>query len=73
MGAALPSMIERLPNNDGFQYAVANCKSAKGQVLDGIGVTPNQDVRHTRQALLQGRDLVKEAAVKWINEQSKKK
>ena len=69
-GAVLPSAIERLPNGDGFQYAFAGYVSASGKVLEGNGVTPDQEVVHTRKALLAGRDLVMEAAVEWIRGQS---
>ncbi len=71
VGAALPSLIERLPNGDGFQYAIANYVSASGRVLEGDGVMPDEEVRHTREALLEGRDLVLEAATEWIESQSK--
>jgi carboxyl-terminal processing protease len=68
-GAVLPSAIVRLPNGDGFQYAFANYVSASGKVLEGDGVTPDQEVVHTRDALLAGRDLVMEEAVEWIHGQ----
>lgn len=65
-GAALPSAFERLPNGDGFQYVVGNYVSAGGAVLEGVGVTPHETVRPTREALLEGRDLALEAAIAWI-------
>ena len=65
-GAALPSVVERLPNGDGFQYAIANYISKGGQPLEGIGVKPDEEVRLTRRALLEGRDVVMEAAIGWI-------
>jgi len=68
--AALPSQFERLPNGDGFQYAVANYISAGGKPLEGLGVTPDVEVKLTRAALLAGHDPVIEAALQWI--QSKK-
>jgi len=68
-GAALPSIIEKLPNGDGFQYAFANYRSEGGEVLEGAGVTPDEEVVPTREALLQGRDLVLETAVAWIRSQ----
>jgi hypothetical protein len=68
-GAALPSIIERLPNGDGFQYAVANYVSKGGEVLEGIGVMPDVEVIPTREALLQGKDPVCEAAIAWIRDQ----
>ncbi len=68
-GAALPSAIERLANGDGFQYAIANYVSAGGEELEGKGVIPDHEAGHTREALLEGRDLVVEAAVEWIRNQ----
>jgi len=70
--AALPSFIEKLPNGDGFQYAVANYISEGGQALEGNGVTPDTPVRLTREALLAGHDPVVDAAQQWIKEQRQK-
>ncbi|MBZ5676101.1 MAG: hypothetical protein LAP61_17810 [Acidobacteriia bacterium] len=64
--AALPSAFERLPNGDGFQYAVANYISEGGQPLEGLGVTPDVVVELTRAALLAGHDPVIDAALDWI-------
>lgn len=69
-GAALPSVIEKLPNGDGFQYATANYISDGGKVLEGEGVIPDVEVNHTRDLLLQGRDGALEAAIHWIKRQS---
>jgi len=68
-GAALPSLFERLPNGDGFQYAIANYISTGGKPLEGIGVTPDQEVPLTRRQLLAGQDPVLDAAVSWIHQQ----
>ncbi len=69
-GAVLGSSIERLPNGDGFQYAAVNFISTKtGEQLEGIGVKPHQEVKHSRKALLSGRDLQMEAAIQWIKQQ----
>jgi len=65
-GAALPSMFERLPNGDGFQYAFGNYVSASGAVLEGNGVEPDVEVRPTRADLLAGKDALIDAAVAWI-------
>ena len=70
-GAALPSVFTRLPNGDGFQYAIANYISAGGQPLEGFGVTPDQEVKLTRHQLLEGQDPVLDAAVSWIEKQKK--
>ncbi len=64
--AALPSMFEKLPNGDGFQYAVANYISEGGQPLEGLGVTPDVETPLTRRALLDGKDPALDAAVAWI-------
>jgi carboxyl-terminal processing protease len=68
-GAALPSLIERLPNGDGFQYAVANYISQGGKPLEGIGAIPDEEVRLTRKQLIEGKDAVLDAAVAWIEKQ----
>jgi len=67
--AALPSIIEKLPNGDGFQYAVANYISEGGQALEANGVTPDVEVKLTRKSLLAGHDPVVDAAVDWIKKQ----
>jgi carboxyl-terminal processing protease len=64
--AALPSVITKLPNGDGFQYAIANYISQGGQPLEGNGVTPDVEVKLTREALLAGHDPVIDAALDWI-------
>jgi len=71
-GAALPSVITRLPNGDGFQYAIANYVSFSGQALESNGVIPDVEVQRTRETLLAGRDTVIEAALDWIRKQKGK-
>jgi len=68
---ALPSAFERLPNGDGFQYAVANYISEGGQPLERLGVAPDVVVELTRAALLAGHDAVVDAAMSWIRSQKK--
>ena len=65
-GAALPSVIEKLPNGDAFQYAIANYISENGKPLEGIGVTPDVEIAPTRESLLAGQDLTLAAALKWL-------
>jgi carboxyl-terminal processing protease len=67
--AALPSVFERLPNGDGFQYAIANYVSEGGKPLEGVGVTPDVETPITREALLAGKDPALDAAVAWIQSQ----
>ncbi len=66
--AALPSVFERLPNGDGFQYAIANYISEGGQPLEGVGVTPDVEAPVTRKALLAGQDPALDQAVAWIED-----
>ena len=66
-------MITRLPNGDGFQYAVANYISEGGQALEANGVIPDQEVKLTRETLLAGHDAVLDAALDWIRSQKDKK
>ena len=66
-GAALPSAIDKLPNGDGFQHAVADYISEGGKSLEGAGVTPDVEVKLTREALLAGHDPVLDAAIEWIH------
>jgi carboxyl-terminal processing protease len=65
-GAALPSQIERLPNGDGFQYAMANYISEGGRQLEGNGVIPDVEIRLDRAALSEGHDPILEAALAWL-------
>ena len=64
--AALPSVFEKLPNGDGFQYAIANYISEGGKPLEGLGVTPDVETPLTREALLAGKDPALDAAIAWI-------
>jgi len=68
-GEALPAQYITLPNGDVFLFAVADFVTGAGQRLEGIGVTPDIEVALTRASLLDGRDLVLEAAVAWVREQ----
>ncbi|HTB20008.1 MAG TPA: S41 family peptidase, partial [Bryobacteraceae bacterium] len=71
--AALPSVFEKLPNGDGFQYAIANYISEGGKPLEGLGVMPDVETPVTRQALLAGKDPALDAAVQWIESQKQAK
>jgi carboxyl-terminal processing protease len=67
-GAALPSVIEQLPNGDRFQYAIADYVSAGGKVLEGNGVTPDVPIALELKALRGGQDPDVAAATRWIKE-----
>jgi carboxyl-terminal processing protease len=65
-GAALPSVIAKLPTGALFQYAFADFKSPKGVLIEGRGVAPDVEVKLTRAALAGGRDPQLEAAIEKI-------
>ena len=65
-GEALPAEYTTLPNGDVFLYAVADFVTGAGKRLEGVGVTPDIEIALTRESLLDGRDIVLEAAVEWI-------
>jgi carboxyl-terminal processing protease len=71
-GAALPSLFEKLPDGDGFQYAIANYISEGGKPLEGLGVTPDVETPMTREALLAGKDPALDAAVAWVQQKAPK-
>ena len=71
-GAALPSMIEVLPNGDRFLHAFASIEDLEGNGLEGRGVVPDQVVELDRQTLAAGKDPVLEAALEWIKKQAEK-
>ncbi|HXV77786.1 MAG TPA: S41 family peptidase [Candidatus Polarisedimenticolaceae bacterium] len=66
MGAVLPAQMERLPNGDVLYHAFAEYVTPSGVALEGRGVVPDESVRLTRAALLDGRDPQLDAAVRWI-------
>jgi carboxyl-terminal processing protease len=65
-GQALPSLVTRLPNGDALLYAVADLTDPAGRRLEGVGIIPDERVPLTRDALLDGRDEVLAAALRWI-------
>ncbi|ANM29397.1 hypothetical protein ABI59_07055 [Acidobacteria bacterium Mor1] len=72
-GAALPSVIEKLPTGQGFQYAIANYVAADGNPLEGVGVQPDETVIPDRERLLDGGDPILEAALDWIESEARRK
>ena len=69
-GKALPSLIIRLPNGDGFQYVIADLKKPSGGSYEGDGVTPDETVILTKQALQAGEDPMLAAAQRWLQSQA---
>jgi carboxyl-terminal processing protease len=69
-GAALVANMDRLPNGDGFEYAIANYTSAGGTRIEGNGVNLDVESPYSREALLDGRDLALDAALDWIGSEN---
>jgi carboxyl-terminal processing protease len=65
-GQALPSSFKTLPTGDLFQFAIADLKTPGGQLLEGRGVSPDEQVPCTQADLSAGRDPVLAAAHRWI-------
>lgn len=70
-GAALPSMMERLPNGDVLQHAIADYRLPSGRRLEGEGVIPDEVAPLTRANLLAGKDAAMESALRWIDSAAK--
>ncbi len=70
-GLVLPSTVVRLPNGDGFQYALSSWESASGESIEGIGVIPDDEILLDREMLTNNADPVLSAARKWILEENK--
>ncbi len=68
-GLVLPSSFTKLPNGDGFLYAMADYKSSSGRVLEGQGVEPQEKIILTREKLIQDPDPTLSAAIQWIKTQ----
>ena len=72
-GQALPAVVTKLPNGDGFMYAIANFHSASGKQLEMEGVVPDYPVRLSKELLIQNPDPVLSRAIDWINSENSKK
>ena len=68
-GEALPGQYTTLPNGDVFLYAVSDFVTGADKRLEGVGVAPDIEIALTQASLLEGRDLVLEAAINWVRTQ----
>ena len=68
-GAALPSVIEPLPNGDRLQYAFASYIDFRDRNIEGEGVVPDEPVSLNRSDLLEGTDRALQQAIQWIDSQ----
>jgi carboxyl-terminal processing protease len=67
MGAALPALLERMPNGDLLMHAIADFLRPGGGRIEGHGVVPDEEVPLTREALAVDSDPPLEAALRWID------
>lgn len=72
-GAALPSVIEKLPDGSRLQYAFADFKTPKGTLIEGRGVIPDYPVALTRKALLSQQDPYIQKAVSVLTKMATNK
>jgi carboxyl-terminal processing protease len=66
-GAVLPATVERLPTGANFMYAIADYRSPGGVLIEGRGVSPDLEIKLTRESLLKGQDLQLEAAIRELS------
>ena len=69
MAAALPAVVEELPNGDYLMHALADLLRPNGGRIEGVGVSPDAEVQVTLDGLRAGQDEVLLAAQRWIAEQ----
>jgi carboxyl-terminal processing protease len=63
MGGVLGSEFMKLPTGAFFQYADSEFRTPGGALIEGHGVAPDVEVKHTRASLLAGRDAPLESAI----------
>ena len=51
-----------------MQYALADLTTPGGATLEGVGVTPDEPVKRSREDIAAESDPVLEAAKKWIGD-----
>lgn len=66
MGAVIASGQLNLPDGGELSIGMRNFHSGAGNLLEGVGVTPDREVRFRADELRQGRDAMIEAAVEAV-------
>lgn len=66
LGAVVASRQLNLPDGGELSIGVRSFRSGAGHVLEGVGVTPDREVRYRADELRQGRDAMIEAAVEAV-------
>jgi len=70
-GAVLPARTKLLPNGDSLLYAIGDFRTARGTLLEGRGVVPDEPVALRADDLRAGRDRVLERALRWVETQAR--
>jgi carboxyl-terminal processing protease len=66
-GAALPAVMDRLPNGDVFLHAAMDYIRPNGERVEGRPIVPDVETPLLRANLRAGRDAALEAALSWID------
>ena len=66
-GQALPAVYQELVNGDYLYRPVSDFITPKGVRFEGRGIVPDESVPIDRAALLAGRDLEMEHALRWMD------
>jgi carboxyl-terminal processing protease len=66
-GAALPAVMDRLPNGDVFMHAAMDYIRPNGERVEGRPIVPDVTTTLRRADLRAGRDAALEAALAWID------
>ena len=66
-GAALPAVMDRLPNGDVFMHAAMDYIRPNGERVEGRPIVPDVTTALRRADLRAGRDAALEAALAWID------
>ena len=64
-GAALPALMDRLPNGDVMMHVIADLTDSRGRRVEGVGVVPDEVIPLKAAALAAGHDDALEAALRW--------
>lgn len=65
-GAALPSVLVKLPNGDILQYAMADYVSVSGKRMEGVGVEPDEIIEVDPDQIREFGDPALTRAAYWI-------
>jgi carboxyl-terminal processing protease len=71
-GAALPAVLDELPNGDVFLHAIADFRLPSGGALEAEGVRPDLDRVYTRLDYDRDGDPILADAIRWIGAETRR-